>query len=98
MTAEQLTTIRRMAASILGVGVHRVWIDPERIEDVLGAVTREDVRKLIKDGVIKAKRPRKGLVGFALGRDTGRRRGGRGRAQGAVRAAGWIVRGCGLLR
>ncbi|MCD6509327.1 MAG: 50S ribosomal protein L19e [Thermoprotei archaeon] len=60
MTAEQLTTIRRMAASILGVGVHRVWIDPERIEDVLGAVTREDVRKLIKDGVIKAK-PKKGV-------------------------------------
>ena len=30
-----LTTQKRLAASILKVGVNRVWIDPEEIEEVL---------------------------------------------------------------
>ncbi len=55
MTTEQLKTVRRMAADILGVGIHRVWIDPERTEEALQAITREDVKRLIKEGVIKAK-------------------------------------------
>ncbi len=60
MTTEQLTTVRRMAAEILGVGKHRIWIDPDKIDEVIGAVTRDDVRRLIKEGIIKA-RPVKGV-------------------------------------
>jgi len=60
MTTPQLITVKRMAAELLGVGIHRVWIDPERLEDVEDAITREDVRRLIKDGVIKTK-PIKGV-------------------------------------
>jgi len=60
MTTPQLITVKRMAAELLGVGIHRVWIDPERLEDVEDAITREDVRRLIKEGVIKAK-PIKGV-------------------------------------
>ncbi|MEM1550330.1 MAG: 50S ribosomal protein L19e [Candidatus Bathyarchaeia archaeon] len=48
-----LRSQRRMAAEILGVGEERVWIDPERIEDVENAITREDIKRLIKEGVIK---------------------------------------------
>lgn len=47
-----LKTVRRIAASILGVGESRVWINPEKLEQVETAVTREDVRRLIKEGVI----------------------------------------------
>lgn len=47
-----LRTVRRIAASILGVGESRVWMDPERLEEVETAVTREDVKRLIKEGVI----------------------------------------------
>ncbi|HDD33891.1 MAG TPA: 50S ribosomal protein L19e, partial [Thermofilaceae archaeon] len=39
--------VRRLAAEILGVGESRVWIDPEKLERVETAVTREDVRRLI---------------------------------------------------
>jgi len=44
---------RRLAAQILKVGQDRVWIDPNRIEDVEAAITREEIRKLIHEGVIK---------------------------------------------
>ncbi len=49
-----VSTQRRMAASILKCGVNRVWVDPDRIEDVSEAVTRNDVRGLINSNLIKA--------------------------------------------
>lgn len=45
---------RRMAAEILKCGVNRVWIDPNKIEDVAEAVTRGDVRSMINSGTIRA--------------------------------------------
>ncbi|MGQ9507247.1 MAG: 50S ribosomal protein L19e [Candidatus Bathycorpusculaceae bacterium] len=48
-----LKSQRRIAAKILKVGQNRVWIDPNRIEDVETAITREEIRKLIHEGVIK---------------------------------------------
>ncbi|MEM3608984.1 MAG: 50S ribosomal protein L19e [Candidatus Bathyarchaeia archaeon] len=48
-----LKSQRRLAANILKVGQNRVWIDPERIDDVETAITREEIRKLIHEGVIK---------------------------------------------
>jgi len=39
-------------------------MDPERLEDIATAITREDLRKLIEDGVIK----RKPVVGISRGR------------------------------
>ena len=43
---------KRLAADVLKVGKGRVRIDPDRLEEVAGAVTRSDVRKLVKAGVI----------------------------------------------
>ena len=40
-----LTTQRRLAADILKVGLNRVWIDPEQIEEVSRAIT---VRKIVR--------------------------------------------------
>ena len=51
---------RRMASESLKIGKNRVWIDPERGEDVEEAITREEIRKLISEGVIKAA-PKKGV-------------------------------------
>lgn len=50
---------RRMAAEILKCGENRIWIDPNSIEEVSEAVTREDIRYLIKRGIIQ-KKPIKG--------------------------------------
>jgi large subunit ribosomal protein L19e len=51
---------KRMASESLKIGKNRVWIDPERGEDVEDAITREEIRKLIHEGVIKAA-PKKGV-------------------------------------
>ena len=48
-----LTKQRRIAAKLLHVGQGSVWIDPEASEDVAEAITRDDVRKLIADGLIQ---------------------------------------------
>jgi len=45
---------RRLAASLLKCGVNRVWFDPERLSDIENAISREDLRGLITEGVIKA--------------------------------------------
>jgi large subunit ribosomal protein L19e len=49
-----LTNQRRLAAQVMKVGRNRVWIDPQRIEDVESAITREEVRKLVHEKVISA--------------------------------------------
>lgn len=60
-----LTPQKKIAAKILGVGVKRVWIDPTIEEDLSLALTREDVRKLISDRVIR----KKGVKGVSRGRN-----------------------------
>ncbi|MFX1488553.1 MAG: 50S ribosomal protein L19e [Promethearchaeota archaeon] len=50
---------KRMAAEILKCGENRVYFDPYLIEDISLAITREDIRNLIKQGVIQ-KRYKKG--------------------------------------
>jgi large subunit ribosomal protein L19e len=55
-----LSSQRRLAAHILKVGQNRVWIDPERIDDVEGAITREEVKKLIHEKIIVSL-PEKGV-------------------------------------
>jgi len=55
-----LKSQRRLAAEILKVGENRVWIDPERIDYVEAAITREEIRKLIHEKVVKPL-PEKGV-------------------------------------
>ena len=74
-----LSNQRRVAATMLKCGVNRVWIHPDRTEDVANAVTREDVRNFIKDKVIKAKQKHgssKARIKYARGqRKKGKRKG-----------------------
>ncbi|MFT4891262.1 MAG: large subunit ribosomal protein L19e [Halobacteriales archaeon] len=46
---------RRLAADVLDVGENRVWFDPESQGEIAEAITREDIRDLVEEGVIKAK-------------------------------------------
>lgn len=46
---------RRMAAEILKCGENRVYFDPYLIDDIQLAITREDIRSLIKEGIIRKK-------------------------------------------
>jgi large subunit ribosomal protein L19e len=56
----ELKNQRRMAAEILKCGVNRVYMNPNNIEDISEAVTRGDIRRLVNEGVIKA-RPETGI-------------------------------------
>ena len=51
---------KRIAAAILKCGINRVWFDPSRISDIENAISREDLRGLVTEGVIKA-RQKKGV-------------------------------------
>jgi large subunit ribosomal protein L19e len=91
---------KRIAAEVLKVGKGRVWIDPEASESVAEAITREDIRGLITDGVIAAHQKRgvsKGRARFlahqkALGRRRGH--GSRKGTKGAriSRKRRWIIK------
>jgi large subunit ribosomal protein L19e len=48
-----IKTVKRMAATMLKVGESRIWIDPNRMDDVQSAITREDVKRLIHEGAIQ---------------------------------------------
>ncbi len=56
-----ITNQKRMASEIFSrkegrvVGIHRIWVNPDYLGEVVDAVQREDVRALIEDGIIRAK-------------------------------------------
>ncbi|RLG83747.1 MAG: 50S ribosomal protein L19e [Thermoprotei archaeon] len=84
-----LSIQKRLAAEILGVGESRIWIDPNEIDRVVDAITREEIRKLIHDGIIRVK-PMHGISRERWRirheqRKKGRRR-GHGRRKGAKNA------------
>jgi large subunit ribosomal protein L19e len=84
-----LTNQKRLAASVLRCGVHRIWFDPERATDVEGAISRDDVRSLITEGVIKARQKKGVSRGRARARNAKRSYGhrkGPGRRKGAAGA------------
>ena len=77
---------RRLAASVLNVGVNRVWIDPEGAEEVEAVITRQEIRKLVNDGIIKALPIGKSSRGRArerMAQKKAKRRRGPGRRKGA---------------
>lgn len=49
-----LKSQRRLASQILKIGQNRVWINPAKIDDTEAAMTREEIRRLIHEGVIKS--------------------------------------------
>jgi large subunit ribosomal protein L19e len=79
---------RRLAAQILKVGQNRVWIDPDRMDDVDGAITREEIRKLIHEKVIVSL-PQKGVSRSRAKTIRGKKRLGRRSGIGSVTGAGY---------
>jgi large subunit ribosomal protein L19e len=81
-----LTTQKRLAADILKVGVNKVWIDPETVEEVSRAITRESVKQLIDSGAIKAK-PKKGISSFRSKKIAEQKSKGRRKGRGSIKGA-----------
>ena len=70
---------KRLAASVLDCGLGRVWMDDSEISTITMANSRQQIRKLISDGIIVRRpvgmhskaRHAKRLVAKRLGRHTG---------------------------
>src|SRR4030042_240423 len=75
---------RRMASQLLKCGENRVWIDPNRAEDVSDAITRADVRTLISSGAVSS-RQKKGVSRGRAEFQLAQRRKGRQRGHGSRR-------------
>ncbi|MEM4270520.1 MAG: 50S ribosomal protein L19e, partial [Candidatus Pacearchaeota archaeon] len=50
-----LKTKKQLAARILGVGVNRIIFDETRLDEIKEALTRQDIKDLIKGKAIKIK-------------------------------------------
>ena len=70
-----LKTQKRLAAKIMKVGETRVWFDPGRLDEIKEAITKADLKPLVKNGLIK-KKPKTGVSRFrARKRQTQRKKG-----------------------
>ncbi len=52
-----LSAQKRLAADVLDVGKNRLWFDPEQQGEIADAITREDIRELVDQGIIQADEP-----------------------------------------
>ncbi|MBW9221173.1 50S ribosomal protein L19e [Methanothermococcus sp. SCGC AD-155-M21] len=79
-------TQRKMAANLLDCGIDRVWIDPENLDKVKMAITKDDIRMLIKDGII-LKKQKKGISKGRTKKLMEQKRKGRRKGPGSRRGA-----------
>jgi large subunit ribosomal protein L19e len=78
---------KRLAASVLKCGERKVWLDPNEVNEISMANSRQNIRKLVKDGFVIRKpqkihsraRARRALEAKRKGRHSGygKRRGTR---------------------
>lgn len=52
MSATTLRLQKRLAASVMSCGRNKVWLDPNEVQEISNANSRQNVRRLIKDGLI----------------------------------------------
>lgn len=77
---------RRLAAELLKCGENRVWIDPERREDVGKSATRSVIRTMINAGAIRV-RPERGTSRSRINYRMQQKKSGRRRGHGSHRGA-----------
>lgn len=80
---------KRLAAEIIGVGESKIVFDETQLERIANAVTREDIKRLIDEGIIYAELPHRNSRGrwkiLHEARKKGRHR-GPGRRKGSATA------------
>merc|ERR1712224_758907 len=70
---------KRLSAAVLKCGKNKIWLDPNETSEIANANSRQNIRKLIKDGLIIRKpvavhsraRVRKNSIARRKGRHTG---------------------------
>jgi len=74
-----LRSQKRLAARVLKCGKNKIWLDPNETNEISNANSRQNIRKLIKNGLIIRKpvavhsraRVRKNMIARRKGRHTG---------------------------
>ncbi|POS73927.1 60S ribosomal protein L19 [Diaporthe helianthi] len=51
-TTVNLVTQKRLAADVLGCGERKIWLDPNEVNEISNANSRQSIRKLVADGLI----------------------------------------------
>lgn len=80
---------KELAAKVAKVGVHKIILNPVRYEDLKEAITKADIRALIKDGAIKIEQERSPSRQRAIERHLQRKKGrqrGHGKRKGQKKA------------
>ncbi|HHN81049.1 MAG TPA: 50S ribosomal protein L19e [Methanomicrobia archaeon] len=75
---------KRIASDVLGCGLGRIWIDPDKAEEVSMAITRQDIRRLVSNGVIK-KKQENGISRHRARKNHLQRKRGRRRGHGTLK-------------
>ena len=63
----QLKIQKRLAARILKASQNDIWLDSGRLDEIKEAITKVDIKSLIKDKAIKPKK-RKGISRYRIRR------------------------------
>ncbi|RKP11016.1 ribosomal protein L19e-domain-containing protein [Thamnocephalis sphaerospora] len=64
-TPVNLTSQKRLAASVLKCGQRKIWLDPNEASEIANANSRQNIRKLVKDGLI-IRKPNAGQSSFRM--------------------------------
>ena len=75
----KLKNKKRIAAQLLKAGIKRVWFNPDKLSEIKDAITKEDIRNLIREGSIRVKQKR-GISRFRVRKILVQKR--KGRRQG----------------
>lgn len=78
-THSNLRLQKRLAASVMKCGKRKIWLDPNETTEIANANSRQNIRKLIKDGLVIKKphtihsrsRVRRALAAKRKGRHSG---------------------------
>merc|ERR1712150_371069 len=79
VTMSTLRLQKRLASAVLKCGENKIWLDPNETNEIANANSRQNIRKLVKDGLIIRKpvavhsraRVRKNTIARRKGRHTG---------------------------
>ena len=82
---------KRLAADVLDDGENNIWLDPDAQGEIAEAITRDEIRELVEDGLIQAEaakgnsrgraRERKAKRAYGHQKGPGKRKGKKGARQ-----------------
>lgn len=92
-----LRTQKRLAASVVGCGKRKIWLDPNEVNEISNANSRQTIRKLVSDGLIIRKQvtmhSRARARELTAARRIGRHRGfGKRKGTADARMPRWVIR------